>query len=181
MLVIVLLKYHVSTLLHKLLVPVPPCRSCPCPKQHFFGSGVKQEKSIWLMFFKWTTKKNACIKEYAKVYSNCIRATIVVQYSNFRIREICLWDTSRSWFGLENTIRHVFVYGTRKFVTWSMRHRTVSSRQKKLEINLSSRHHTVSHRQKHEITVSHRQKHAEQCLLDQATNEECSTDKFPLE
>jgi hypothetical protein len=38
----------------------------------------------------------------------------------------------------------------------------------------------VSHRQIHKITVSHRQKHDEQCFPDQATNEECRTDKHPI-
>jgi hypothetical protein len=61
-----------------------------------------------------------------------------------------------------------------------MRHRTVSNRQKKLEINLSSRDRTVSRRPNHKITVSHKQKHVEQCLSDQAMNEECLTDKFPF-
>jgi hypothetical protein len=30
----------------------------------------------------------------------------------FNFREICLWDTPRSWFDLKNIVRHVFVYGT---------------------------------------------------------------------
>jgi hypothetical protein len=64
-------------------------------------------------------------------------------------------------------------------MTWSMGHRTVSSRQKYTKINLSSKHHTVSSRPRHKIMVSNRQKYPKQGLIDQAMNEECLTDKFP--
>jgi hypothetical protein len=68
--------------------------------------------------------------------------------------------------------------GHYKFMNLSMRHRTVSSRQKNLK-KLSSRHCAVSHRQIHKFIVSHNQKHDEQYFLDQTTNEEFPTDKFP--
>jgi hypothetical protein len=48
------------------------------------------------------------------------------------------------------------------------------------KIMLFSRHCTMSSRPSHEITMSNRQKHLEQCLSNQATNEKCPTDKFPL-
>jgi hypothetical protein len=54
----------------------------------------------------------------------------------------------------------------------------MSTRQKKLKINLSSRHRTVFYRLKYKIMVSHRQKYAAQCLPDQTMNEEYPTDKF---
>jgi hypothetical protein len=60
--------------------------------------------------------------------------------------------------------------GHRNFVAWSTGQRNF----------LSTGHRVVSHRPSHEITVSNRQKHPEQCLPDQATNEECPTDKFPF-
>jgi hypothetical protein len=71
--------------------------------------------------------------------------------------------------------------GHYKFVNLSVRHRTMSSRQKKLEKNLSSRHCAMSHRQIHKFIVSHRQKHDEQCFSDKTTNEGCLTDKLPFE
>jgi hypothetical protein len=47
------------------------------------------------------------------------------------------------------------------FMNLSVRHRTVSHRQKKLEKKLSRRHRKCPVDQKHEITVSHRQKYGE--------------------
>jgi hypothetical protein len=44
--------------------------------------------------------------------------------------EICLWDTPYSWLGLTNTLFGMFLsIGHHNFVSWSMGHRTVSSRQ----------------------------------------------------
>jgi hypothetical protein len=58
--------------------------------------------------------------------------------------------------------------------------RAVYTGQIVFECFLSTGHCAVSYRQIHEITVSHRQKHDEQCFPDQATNEECPTDKYPV-
>jgi hypothetical protein len=67
----------------------------------------------------------------------------------------------------------------RNFLSWSMGHRVVSSRQKHPKINLSSRHRTMSSRSRRETMVSSRQKYHKQCLPNQTMNEECDRDKFP--
>jgi hypothetical protein len=79
--------------------------------------------------------------------------------------DIYLWDTSRSWFDLKNIVGHVFLSVEHyKFVNLSLRHRTVSSRQKTQK--MSSRHCAVSHRQIHKFIVSHRQKYDKQYFSD---------------
>jgi hypothetical protein len=65
-------------------------------------------------------------------------------------------------------------------MAWYIGHSAVSPGQHNFGVFLSTGHRAVSHRPRHKITVSNRQKHHERCFSDQATNEECPTNKFPI-
>jgi hypothetical protein len=88
-------------------------------------------------------------------------AFAMIFFGTFYFREICPWDTSRLWLGLINTIRIFLSSGHRNFMTWSLRHRAMSTGQHNFGVFLSAGLRAVSQRPGHKIMVSSGQKHLE--------------------
>jgi hypothetical protein len=50
-----------------------------------------------------------CFEIFVPVVNVRIAAKLI--FCSVNVWDICLWDNPHSWFGLENTVHHVFVCG----------------------------------------------------------------------